>query len=241
MGERQILYKTGAAILVASKVSITRQFVQILPLAVFLSSLPLPTILRFMDDQTNEMTEKNTTEAELSNTAFSADINTDENVAGINHLNEQIGEESELEKLKEALEEEKNKYLYLMAEFDNFRRRTAKERVELIQTAGKDVIISLLEVVDDAERAETELTKTLDPKELEGVKLVFQKLRNILQSRGLKAMEAKGKDFDADKHEAITEIPAATVDLKGKVVDEIEKGYLLNDKIIRFAKVVVGK
>ncbi len=194
-----------------------------------------------MEDQTNEMTEQNTTEAELNNTVFSADINTDENVAGINHLNEQIGEESELEKLKEALEEEKNKYLYLMAEFDNFRRRTAKERVELIQTAGKDVIISLLEVVDDAERAEAELTKTLDPKELEGVKLVFQKLRNILQSRGLKAMEAKGKDFDVDKHEAITEIPAPTNDLKGKVVDEIEKGYLLNDKIIRFAKVVVGK
>lgn len=187
------------------------------------------------------MTDKNTTEAELNNTVFSADINSDENVAGINHLNEQIGEESELEKLKEALEEEKNKYLYLMAEFDNFRRRTAKERVELIQTAGKDVIISLLEVVDDAERAEAELTKTLDPKELEGVKLVFQKLRNILQSRGLKAMEAKGKDFDADQHEAITEIPAPTNDLKGKVVDEIEKGYLLNDKIIRFAKVVVGK
>jgi len=241
LGECQIFYKSAAAILEAGKVSITRQFVQILPLAVFLSSLPLPTILRFMEDQTNEMTEKNTTEEELNNTVFSADINTDENVAGINHLNEQIGEESELEKLREALEEEKKTYLYLIAEFDNFRRRTAKERLELIQTAGKDVIISLLEVVDDAERAETELTKTLDPKELEGVKLVFQKLRNILQSRGLKAMDAKGKDFDTDKHEAITEIPAPTVNLKGKVVDEIEKGYLLNDKIIRFAKVVVGK
>ncbi len=185
------------------------------------------------------MTEEN--KSELNNTAFSTDINTDENVAGINHLNEQIGEESELEKLKDALEEEKNKYLYLMAEFDNFRRRTAKERMELIQTAGKDVIISLLEVMDDADRAEAELSKTLDAKELEGVKLVFHKLRSILQARGLKAMDEKGKDFDADRHEAITEIAAATEEMKGKVMDEIEKGYLLNDKIIRFAKVVVGK
>jgi molecular chaperone GrpE len=194
-----------------------------------------------MNDQTNEMTEQNTTEAETNNAAFGTDINTDENVAGINHLNEQIGEESELEQLKEAVEEEKKKYLYLMAEFDNFRRRTAKERLELIQTAGKDVIISLLEVMDDADRAQAELSKTLEPKELEGVMLVFHKLRTTLQNRGLKPMETKGTDFDADKHEAITEIPAPTDDLKGKVVDEIEKGYLLNDKIIRFAKVVVGK
>lgn len=185
------------------------------------------------------MTDQNT--KDLGDTAFSADINTDDTIAGINHLNEQIAEESELEKLKEALEEEKKKYLYLMAEFDNFRRRNAKERVELIQTAGKDVIVSLLEVLDDAERAETELTKTLDAKELEGVKLVFHKLRSILQNRGLKAMEVKGKDFDADMHEAITEVPAPSEKMKGKVMDEIEKGYLLNDKIIRFAKVVVGK
>jgi molecular chaperone GrpE len=185
------------------------------------------------------MTDQNTTD--LGDTAFSADINTDDNIAGINHLNEQIAEESELEKLKEALEDEKKKYLYLMAEFDNFRRRNAKERIELIQTAGKDVIVSLLEVLDDAERAETELTKTLDAKELEGVKLVFHKLRSILQSRGLKAMDVKGKDFDADMHEAITEVPAPSEKMKGKVMDEIEKGYLLNDKIIRFAKVVVGK
>jgi molecular chaperone GrpE len=194
-----------------------------------------------MKDQTNEMTEQNTTEAELNSTPLSSDINTDENVAGINHLNEQIAEEGEMEKLKEAVEEEKNKYLYLMAEFDNFRRRTAKERMELIQTAGKDVIISLLEVMDDAERAENELSKTLEAKELEGVKLVFHKLRSVLQNKGLKPMDAKGKEFDADQHEAITEIPAPTDELKGKVVDEIEKGYLLNDKIIRFAKVVVGK
>jgi molecular chaperone GrpE len=194
-----------------------------------------------MNDQTNEMTEQNITEAEANNGAFGADINADENVAGTNHLNEQIAEETELEQLKGAVEEEKKKYLYLMAEFDNFRRRTAKERLELIQTAGKDVIISLLEVMDDADRAQTELSKTLEPKELEGVMLVFHKLRTTLQNRGLKPMETKGTDFDADRHEAITEIPAPTAELQGKVIDEIEKGYLLNDKIIRFAKVVVGK
>lgn len=187
------------------------------------------------------MTEQNTTEAETNNTAFGTDINTDENMAGINHLNEQVAEEGELEKLKEAVEEEKKKYLYLMAEFDNFRRRTAKERLDIIQTAGKDVIISLLEVMDDADRAQAELAKTLEPKELEGVMLVFHKLRTTLQNRGLKAMDTKGTEFDADKHEAITEVSAPTDDLKGKVIDEIEKGYLLNDKIIRFAKVVVGK
>jgi molecular chaperone GrpE len=190
-----------------------------------------------MEEKTNEMTEQNTNEA--NNSAFSADINTDENIAGVNHLNEQIAEETELEKLKNLVEEEKKKYLYLMAEFDNFRRRTAKERVEQMQTAGKEVIVSMLEVLDDADRAEAELVKngSVD----EGVKLVFHKLRSTLQSRGLKPMEAKGQDFDADKHEAITEIPVPGEDLKGKVIDEIEKGYLLNDKIIRFAKVVVGK
>jgi molecular chaperone GrpE len=190
-----------------------------------------------MEQKTNEMTEQNANE--VNNTAFSADINTDENIAGVNHLNEQIAEETELEKLKEALEEEKKKYLYLMAEFDNFRRRTAKERVEQMQTAGKEVIVSMLEVLDDADRAEAELAKNggLD----EGVKLVFHKLRSTLQNRGLKAMETKGQDFDADKHEAITEIPVPNEELKGKVIDEIEKGYLLSDKIIRFAKVVVGK
>ena len=213
-----------------------RQFVPIEPLAIFLTSLPLPTILPFMEEKTNEMTEQN---ADLNNTAFSADINTDENIAGVNHLNEQIAEETELEKLKNVVEEEKKKYLYLMAEFDNFRRRTAKERVEQMQTAGKEVIISMLEVLDDADRAEAELAKNgaVD----EGVKLVFHKLRSTLQGRGLKPMEAKGQDFDADKHEAITEIPVPNEELKGKVIDEIEKGYLLNDKIIRFAKVVVGK
>lgn len=179
-------------------------------------------------------TQKNTNDASMN-----VELNSDENLAGTTHLNEAVAEESELEKLKTELEEEKKKYLYLFAEFDNFKRRSSKERLELIQTAGKEVIQSLLEVLDDADRAESEMQKT--GQELTGVKLVFQKLRTILQNRSLKVMETKGQPFDADRHEAITEIPAPSEELVGKVVDELEKGYLLNDKIIRFAKVVVGK
>ncbi|MBS4064296.1 MAG: nucleotide exchange factor GrpE [Chitinophagaceae bacterium] len=185
-----------------------------------------------MEQKATEMTEQQMENSEMG-------LNADENMAGTTHLNEQVETETELERLKAQLEEEKNKYLYLVAEFDNFRRRTSKERLELMQTAGKEVISSLLEVLDDADRAEAELAK--NGKEDEGVKLVFHKLRSLLQGRGLKVMETLGTDFDADKHEAITEIPAPAVEQKGKVLDEIQKGYLLNDKIIRFAKVVVGK
>lgn len=182
---------------------------------------------------------ENEMQQDVNDTSANAELNTDENVSGTTHLNEAVEEASELEKLRAELEEEKKKYLYLFAEFDNFKRRSSKERLELIQTAGKEVIQSLLEVMDDTDRAEAELDKS--GYELTGVRLVFHKLRNSLQSRGLKVMEVKGLDFDADRHEAITEIPAPTEDLKGKVLDQVEKGYLLNDKIIRFAKVVVGK
>jgi molecular chaperone GrpE len=129
-----------------------------------------------------------------------------------------------------------------MAEFDNFRRRTAKERLDLIQTAGKDVVVSLLDVLDDCDRAEKQL-QTSDNIELqkEGIQLVFNKIRSTLQSKGVKVMESINTDFDVEKHEAITEIPAPTEALKGKVLDEVMKGYYMNDKIVRFAKVVVGK
>lgn len=170
------------------------------------------------------------------------DINTDESMSGTSHLNEPLAEESELEKLREEISQLKDKYLRQVAEFDNFRKRTAKERLELFQTAGKDVIVPMLEVMDDCDRAESQIIKSEDLAAIkEGVRLVFQKLRSVLQSRGVKVMDSKGQEFNADIHEAITEIPAPSEDLKGKVIDEIEKGYYLNDKIIRFAKVVVGK
>lgn len=163
------------------------------------------------------------------------DLNADENISGTEKLSDPI-DDSQLEALENELTESKDKYLRLAAEFDNFRRRTAKERLELIQTAGKDVITDLLEVLDDADRAAAQSDGAG-----EGVLLVFNKLRNLLQSKGLKEMKSVGTAFDPELQEAITEIPAPTPDLVGKVVEEITKGYYLNDKIIRHAKVVVGK
>lgn len=177
----------------------------------------------------------------MENMEQEMDINADDNIPGTNHLSDPL-EDNELEKLKNDLDEQKDKYLRLAAEFDNFKRRTAKERIEMIQTAGKDVIIDMLEILDDSDRAEKQIQATDDIEQVKsGVQIVFNKLRNMLQSKGLKVMESVNTDFDVEKHEAITEIPAPTEKLKGKVVDEVTKGYYLNDKIIRFAKVVVGK
>ncbi|MES2875602.1 MAG: nucleotide exchange factor GrpE [Bacteroidota bacterium] len=148
---------------------------------------------------------------------------------------------SEEEKLKAEVAEWQNKHLRLYAEFDNFKRRTSKERLELLQIAGKDVIVDLLPVLDDFERAQKSMETATDIEAVkEGVKLVHHKLKNTLANKGLKEMDAKGKDFDADVHEGITNIPAPSSDLKGKVIDELEKGYYLNDKVIRFAKVIIG-
>lgn len=170
------------------------------------------------------------------------DINTDENLSGTTHLNEPVADDSELDKIKAELEEMKDKYLRTVAEFENFKRRTAKERMELIQTAGKEVIIDLLDVLDDCDRAQKQMENSSDAKEIrEGAILVFNKLRNILQSRGLKHMKAIQEEFNPDLHEAVTEITAPSEEQKGKVLDEISKGYYLNDKIIRHAKVIVGK
>ena len=169
------------------------------------------------------------------------DINTDENVAGTHHLNQDLEEDDLLEKANVELQEQKDKYLRLMAEFDNYKRRSARERIELNQTAGKEIIISLLDVLDDCDRAEKQLQQENNTKDLSGVFLVFNKLRNLLQSRGLKAMESLHTEFDVEKQEAISEVPAPSPELRGKVIAEVMKGYYLNDKIIRFAKVIVGK
>lgn len=148
---------------------------------------------------------------------------------------------SEVDKLKAEVATLNDKYIRLYAEFDNFKRRTALERRELLQTAGKDVIVSLLGVIDDFERAGKAMETATEVKAVkEGIELVHHKFKNTLEQKGLKAMDAKGQVFDADIHEAITSIPAPSDDLKGKVIDEVEKGYLLNEKVIRFAKVVVG-
>lgn len=144
------------------------------------------------------------------------------------------------EKLKDQLVQANDKYLRLYAEFDNFRRRTAKERQEMLLSGGKDVLASLLPVMDDFDRALKAMETATDIIPVkEGVALVQNKLKHILSAKGVKEMDTKGQPFDADIHEAITNIPAGDK-LKGKVVDELEKGYYLNDKVLRFAKVVVG-
>ena len=166
-----------------------------------------------------------------------------ENAAQENAAQTGSGDEmSELDQLKAGLAEMKDKYLRQVAEFDNFRKRTAKERLELMQTASKDLMIDLLEVLDDSDRAMQQMEQSDDVAQIKsGTILVLNKLKRVLESKGLKPMEAKGTDFDVEFHEAITEIPSPTPDMEGKVIDELQKGYYLNDKLIRHAKVVVGK
>lgn len=174
--------------------------------------------------------------------ALANQLNTDDSVSGMQHLDDDVETESEFEKLSGELADIKDKYLRLVAEFENFRKRNAKERLEFMQTAGRDVIQPLLEVLDDSERAEKQLQTSGDINSIkEGISLVFNKLRHTLQQRGVKKMESVNQEFNPDLHEAITEIPAPSENMKGKVIDEIEPGYYMNDKLIRHAKVVVGK
>ncbi len=146
------------------------------------------------------------------------------------------------EELGEQLLEITDKYMRLSAEFDNYRKRTLKERIELSKTASGDVIMSILPVVDDFERAIKFSETSDDIKALkEGVSLIYNKLKDFLTGKGVKEIDAVNCDFDTDLHEAITKIPAPSKKLKGKVVDVIEKGYQINDKVIRYAKVVIGE
>ncbi|PZW37926.1 nucleotide exchange factor GrpE [Mesonia sp. K4-1] len=152
---------------------------------------------------------------------------------------EQLSEE---EKLKQEVEKEKDKFLRLFAEFENYKRRTSKERIELFKTAGQEVMQSMLPVLDDFDRALVEIQKTEDKNLLTGVELISNKLRETLKSKGLEPIAVKAGDkFDADLHEAITQIPAPDKKMKGKIVDVVEKGYTLGEKIIRYPKVVTGK
>jgi molecular chaperone GrpE len=150
--------------------------------------------------------------------------------------------EDKIAELEADVAEAKDKYIRLYAEFDNYKKRTVKERLDLISTAGRDTISSLLPVLDDFDRAK----KSADDESTnevftEGVSLVYNKFKGLLSSKGVTEMTSTGELFDPELHEAITEIPAPTEEMKGKIIDTIEKGYMLNDKIIRHAKVVVGK
>ncbi|MBP6446794.1 MAG: nucleotide exchange factor GrpE [Saprospiraceae bacterium] len=153
---------------------------------------------------------------------------------------ENIELQKEIETLKAELDESKDKYLRLFAEFDNFKKRSVKERFELMKTAAQETITSLLPILDDFDRAKKSAESGAETFS-EGVQLVYQKLYSTLEHKGLKSMESTGADFDPEWHEAITDIPAPSEEMKGKIIDTVEKGYVLSDKIIRYAKVVVAK
>ncbi len=164
-----------------------------------------------------------------------------EQAAGNNDADNEAMEDGDVTlKLQEELEQTKDKYVRLYSEFENFRRRTAKEKLELIQTANEQLITSLLPVVDDFDRAESAV-KDKTSSDVEGFFLINSKLRKILETYGVKPMDVRqGSEFDSDFQEAVSQIPAPSPELRGKIVDVVEKGYLLNDKVIRYAKVVVG-
>ena len=176
------------------------------------------------------------------------EINNDEQVVNENAENvDTTASEAENEKVSEPTAEERyaelnNKYLRLHAEFDNFRKRTNKEKIDLINTASASVLKDIIPTLDDFERAikNNETSQDIDSVK-EGFKLIFNKFRTTLESKGLKAMDSEGKDFDVEIHEAIANIPAPSKKQRGKVIEAVEKGYYLNDKVIRFAKVVVGQ
>lgn len=153
----------------------------------------------------------------------------------------EAGRETEVEKLNREISEVKDKHLRLYSEFENFRRRTAKERLELINSANADLISNLLPVLDDFERAREAAEKSGPSTDYEGINLIYQKLLKELNSKGLKPMEGlEGEKFDAEIHEAISQTPAAKKSLKNRIIHVVEKGYYLNDKVLRHAKVVIG-
>jgi len=177
----------------------------------------------------------------LSDMKKNIEVNTEE----LNDSEETVAEFAEEltveEKLQEDLGKEKDKFLRLFAEFENYKKRTSKERMELFKTAGQEVIVSLLPVIDDFDRALKELSKTDEKDLFKGIELISNKFKETLKNKGLLEMEVRqGDAFDAEVHDAITQIPAPNKRLKGKIIDVIEKGFKLGDKIIRHPKVVVG-
>lgn len=191
-----------------------------------------------------ENKKQNIEQEEVNNTVEELDKTEDlqEEASNEEESTEKSSEVDEMETLKKNNSELKDKFLRLAAEFDNYKKRTLKEKIELMKTAAQDTVSALLPVLDDFDRAKKNADADNSTEVFsDGVSLVYQKLYNVLKQKGLQPMESTGLDFDPEFHEAITEIPAPSEEMKGKVVDTIEKGYLLNDKIIRHAKVVVGK
>ena len=177
----------------------------------------------------------------MDNTKQNSENNTQTETA--NEVVTPTAEQIKISELEAKVNDTNDKYLRLYSEFDNFRKRTAKERTELIKSAGEDVFRSILPVIDDFERALKSAHTGIDVRSAfgEGIDLIYNKMQSTLRSKGLETMQSSiGHPFNTDLHEAITNVPAPSENLKGKVVDELEKGYLLNGKVIRFAKVVIG-
>ncbi len=198
---------------------------------------------KLFDSIRNKKTNKNMSDQniheELENDNLQENVQESDNT--VEQSQEETAGKSELEIVKEQLAKEKDQYLRLFAEFDNFKKRTSRERMDIFKTANKEVITSLLPVLDDFGRAINQIEKSGDDNLLQGVELINNKLVETLRGKGLKEIEVKpGDDFNTDIHEAITQIPAPTEDLKSKIVDVVETGYLLNDVVVRYAKVVVG-
>jgi len=190
---------------------------------------------------TEEQTSESTSTDEQSNQNDSKSEAKAEETEN-NKAEESKEELSKEEQLQRELDAKDDKYLRLFAEFENYKRRTSKERIELFKTAGQDVMQSMLPVLDDFDRAMLEIKKSSDESLVQGIELINNKLRETLKSKGLEVMAVNAGDtFDSDLHEAITQIEAPSADMKGKIIDVIEKGYTLGDKIIRYPKVVTGK
>ncbi len=184
-----------------------------------------------MEQETSNITDDTSTTEETGQQQ-EAEIQEEE------HIEEEMSVEDQL---REDLGKEKEKFLRLFAEFENYKKRTSKERIELFKTAGQEVIVSLLPVLDDFDRATNEISKSEDKELAKGVELIQQKLKETLKSKGLQEITIKkGEKFDAEVHDAITQIPAPSKKMKGKIIDVVEKGFSLGDKIIRHPKVVVG-
>jgi molecular chaperone GrpE len=198
-----------------------------------------------MQEEETKLTEKEETTVENTNEQTAEDL-VDEKTTENEVLTEVDVEENKsdsvLEQTKSELAEFKDKYLRLFAEFDNFKKRSAKEKRDFALVAGQDIIKDLLPILDDIKRANQSLEQDNNADNyVQGAKLIFEKLAKALQQKGLKEMESIGNDFDVEKHEAIAEIPAPSEAQKGKIIDEVEAGYTLNNVMIRYAKVVVGK
>lgn len=190
-----------------------------------------------VNGETTEINDKNS-----QNTSVETENMADQDVAAEAEADEAKNNGDATEQLINQVKEWQEKYIRLSADFDNFRKRTMREKMELIKTAGEDILVTILPVIDDFERAMKVMESATEVTAVkEGVELIYNKFNDTLSQKGLKAIDAQNQEFNTDLHEAITKIPAPDESLKGKVVDVIQKGYLLNDKVVRFAKVVVGE